>query len=453
MESADKKKEGEPKPANKPVVSWRTVHPVTAAIDKLVDRLRDTRFTARVFLPLVAKNRREEMKRTAETLRRSATTLESSDSDAASVANAVREANQAMRFTRRVMQSHPAELMARGLFLSIFSSFDAFMGELLTALYSLRPELYKSLGGSVELKEVLDAPNIDALKASILQKEIETLRRGSYTEQFDALEGRFGLPMRQWPNWKHFVEASQRRNLITHCDGLVSQQYLQQCMAAGFTRGELPDLNSEIKLPATYFMNACELLIEAGSKLAHTLWRKLIPDELATSDRHLNELAYESLCAEQWHRARMLCEFALNQKKHGSEHGRLSLVVNYAQAIKWSGLETDMRRVLDQEDWTAVAPAFALAHAVLTERYSDAANVMRYLGERSAFPESNYLEWPLFRAFRETAEFEAAYLEIFGHSFAKQAQQNAGVAVAEAAREDPQGAPALPTAAASFGVE
>lgn len=48
-------------------------------------------------------------------------------------------------------------------------------------------------------------------------------------EQFEVLQKRLELKLTEFPHWRRFVEAAQRRNLLTHCDGIVSEQYLSVC--------------------------------------------------------------------------------------------------------------------------------------------------------------------------------------------------------------------------------
>src|SRR5690606_10699525 len=120
-----------------------------------------------------------------------------------------------------------------------------------------------------------------ALKETVLSEEIETFRRKSYSEQFQDLEARFSIhTLKDLPAWKKFVECSQRRNLITHCDGVVSQQYLKECKKAGYSDAELPKAGEEINLSSKYVRESCELLIEIGAKLGIVLWRKCLPHQM-----------------------------------------------------------------------------------------------------------------------------------------------------------------------------
>ena len=68
----------------------------------------------------------------------------------------------------------------------------------------------------------------------MLEKEIESLRRKSYIEQFKELETKFSIKLTKFDRWPYFIESAQRRNLFTHCDGIVSKQYLDVCRDVNF---------------------------------------------------------------------------------------------------------------------------------------------------------------------------------------------------------------------------
>ncbi len=129
-----------------------------------------------------------------------------------------------------------------GLFLALFSAFDAFTGNLIAALFNRRPELFGKINRSVSFSEILSAQSINELKDKVLFDEIEQFRRKSYTEQFDQLSSRFDIKLTDFASWPLFVEASQRRNLITHCDSVVSDQYIAVCNSVGIKGADLPKI-------------------------------------------------------------------------------------------------------------------------------------------------------------------------------------------------------------------
>lgn len=419
---------------------------IAVAIDKLVHRILDIKHAARVFVPAAAQLYEKKLQEIVGDLQDSAEKLE--DPDARARLRAATVVSDLARKVRRLSASQLPNVVENGLFLNLFASFDAFTGDLVRALYLNRPALFSGLPGTLPLENVLAAISLDELKKQVLDEEIEGLRRKSYVEQFAALAQRFDVKLTAFPKWAAFVEASQRRNLLTHCDGVVSDQYIRICKEQGVAPNELPALGAKLRLTAKYLFGTSDLLIEVGVKLGHTLWRKTIPTELEAADEHLKDLLYEAVTNKTYERAKMLGQFALMLPKLSSDVTRKMIIVNYAQALKRSGEETEMRRLLDSVDWSAALTEFRLAYAVLIGDFGRAAELMVAIGPKGQLiSEESYHVWPLFLEYRETKDFEGAYMNLYGYPFFTKVKADAVASSAEAAhsieaekREDDSGA-------------
>lgn len=237
----------------------------------------------------------------------------------------------------RLRNPRVPDVLERGLFLAIFSAFDAFTGDLLRGLYTRKPSLLGSLNKTVSFEEVLAAPSIDVLKQQVLDDDIESLRRKSYVDQFASLATRFDVKLTAFERWPAFVECSQRRNLLTHCDGVVTDQYLAVCRGVGVDVSSLPPAGSHIELGPEYFFTSCELVIEVGIKLGQTLWRKTLPEEIEEADIQVMRTLYEALENRNWKRAKVIGEFAYKQPKVSSDSNKKVILINYVQALKRVG--------------------------------------------------------------------------------------------------------------------
>jgi hypothetical protein len=72
------------------------------------------------------------------------------------------------------------------------------------------------------------------------------------------------------------------------------------------------------------------------------------------------------------------------------------------------------KAAVGSQDWSAHADILKLAHFVLTERFAEAASLMRKLGRKNRPSKAEYLGWPLFEEFRKTPEFLSALQDFFG---------------------------------------
>jgi hypothetical protein len=308
------------------------------------------------------------------------------------------------------------QLVPGSFLVSLVSQFDGFLGRLIRQLFALKPEILNSSENTLTFSQMVAFGSIDAAKEYIVEKEIEAVLRKSHSEQFDWLEKKFGLVLRKnLESWPDFIEVTERRNLFVHANGVVSHQYLEVCANHSCKVEPGTKLGKQLSVNRKYFSGAHDCLLEIGVKLAQVLWRKLSGDDFSEADKSLITICYELLAEGRYRIARRLLDFGVETiKKHSGESRRLTLVVNRAQAYKWSGDEETARRIVNAEDWSALEPKFLLAQAVLLDDFAGATEIMKQIGgEHHQLGALAYREWPLFREIRKTPEFAAAFEEIF----------------------------------------
>ena len=256
--------------------------------------------------------------------------------------------------------------------------------------------------------------SIEAARAHIVEKEVESVLRESHADQFGWMEKKFKVPLRDGLSiWPSFIEVTERRNLFVHTGGEVSDQYLGVCRSHQYDYGKTAKGDS-LKVTPSCFVQAHATTFEIGVKLAHVLWRKLKPEERKLADKNLVIVSYNLLVQEKYNLARSILDFATDVlKKYSSEDYRVRFVVNRAQAYKWSGDEARALEILDSEDFSALSNEFRLADAVLRDDFKRACSLVRVIGANGAVDLDDYREWPLFREFRKHKEFESTILKIF----------------------------------------
>ena len=101
-------------------------------------------------------------------------------------------------------------------------------------------------------------------------------------------------------------------------------------------------------------------------------------------------------------------------KKHHDNEVICILTINKALAHYLSEKKEDCKKVLAKHDWSATNDKFKLAISILNEDYEKAIELMKSIGTSNKHINKDaYREWPLFREFRKTEGFKAAYKEIF----------------------------------------
>lgn len=392
--------------------------PIATVINEYLHRVRDVEDCARKFISVARKDYNAEANTLKEELSECTKVLDE-DSDESNRRAAARALRSLFDRVDRHNNSSVSETLEKSLFVSLFAAYDKFVGDLILVLYRERPELYKNIQREVPLSEALEYESMETFRSAVLDKEIETLKRKSYIDQFADLESRFSLKtLRKFDEWPTFVECSQRRNLFVHCDGVVSPQYMEICKSVGFKLDDDIEPGCFLGIGAKYFFTASRTVLQVAVMLGQTLWRKLLPEDLEKADAHLGSVIFELLERESWSKAIALSKFALDLPKAHSDVDTRIKTVNYAIALKAIGEAKAAQNVMSRIDWSAAAYDFRLANSVLLEDYEEAKSWMEKIGpESELINEMAYHTWPLFREFREQDEFFEAYEKVYGYRY------------------------------------
>jgi hypothetical protein len=327
------------------------------------------------------------------------------------------------RFMRRTQKAELANILVpRGLLVALVSQFDAFVGALIKQLFTLKPAIIDASGKNLTFSQLLEFGSIEAAREFIIEKEIESVLRGSHSDQFDWLETEFKLPLRKdLPAWQVFVEVTERRNLFVHTNGVVTRQYLDVCRKHSCQLPEGTGLGQSLPLTREYFARAYECLLEIGVKLGQVLWRKIQPSEMEKADRNLVAVTYGLISEGRYQLARILLDFATETlPTHSTEDFRLRFVVNRAQTYKWMGEAEKCKAILDAEDWSATNLKFRFACAVLRDDFKEGIEIVKQIGKNDAEVDKHaYREWPLCKELRKLPEFISVFEEIFGEPLNK----------------------------------
>lgn len=310
-----------------------------------------------------------------------------------------------------------SKIIPESLFVALISQYDAFLNRLLKILFEIRPEYINNSERELTYSQLVEFQSLDDAREYIVEKEIETVLRKSHSEQFEYLENKIGIPLtKNLEIWPKFIEITQRRHLYVHSDGIVTNQYLKVCSQFKCNINEVK-VGGRLKVDVKYFISAYACLYELAVKLTHTIWRKLLPDDLNMADRRLNDVCYELMQNGQYMLADDLLEFACDQKKHFNDALKNVYIINKGLSQYLQGNKEKAKEIISNKDWSASSDDFKLANLVLCENYEDCYPLMRKIGTTGEVDKENYKTWPLFKELREKQEFKDVYKEIFGEDY------------------------------------
>ena len=323
------------------------------------------------------------------------------------------------------------KIIPRNFIVSIVSQYDAFLGDLVRIIYDINPNLIRSSEKELNPSDLFNFDSIEDLKLHIVDKEVDSLLREEHLEQLKVLEKRISKVTKNefhltknLPVLKEFVELTQRRNLFVHTNGLVTRQYLDINHKWKF-KGCESSLNDELRAQPEYCENSYRILFEMSVKLTHVLWRKFLPKDRDRADKHLNQIIYDLLVDSEYNLAVIISDFCTNSiKKFSSEQLRKFIVINKAIACKLLDKKDMCNSIIENEDWS-IGNEFKLAKLVLQDKFEDAKRLMIKIGPEDDLLDKNaYNNWPLFKVFRKTKEFQTAYFELFDEEFSLEEIQN-----------------------------
>jgi hypothetical protein len=273
-------------------------------------------------------------------------------------------------------------ILSKSYVVSLVSQYDFFLGRLLRCLFLLKPEILNVSERQLTFAQLIELGSTEKAREFIIEKEIETFLRKSHIDQFSWMENKFSIELRRdLPIWPTFVELTERRNLLVHCNGVVSNQYLQICRENKVGLEKDLKVGDSLEISPEYFFNAFRCIFEIGVKLGHVLWRKVRFDQIEEADVSLIEITYNLLEEGKYKLASILLDFAcLTLKKHASDQTMRIMVINRAQAYRWRENQEECLSIISKEDWSASSNSFKLAVEVLQDNFEKAAQIMRQIG-------------------------------------------------------------------------
>lgn len=311
-------------------------------------------------------------------------------------------------------------LFHQQLIVSLISRYDEFLGEFLKVVLNIHPEWLKTSEKTLTYKELIEMQSIESAISGIIGKEIDNLLRGSHEEQIEFIDSKLKTGLKEhFLRLPDFLEIAERRNLIAHTGGKVSQQYIDRCLSFGYNHSTTPEISESLAIDGDYFTKSFSLCFEIGLRIAQASYRRLFPQELEDADKSLNHLAIKFLTSTEWELAERVCDFDLSipdTLRSGDENEfKYYALINRAIAQKHLG--KDIETGLSGIPWAAFHPKYSMCLHILRDEYKEAKRLMLSPAVVEEVTQHGFRTWPVFRNFRDSAEFKDGYLELFGEEY------------------------------------
>lgn len=303
--------------------------------------------------------------------------------------------------------------------IGMVSKYDGFLGNLMKQIFADKPEILNGSDKDFKVSDILSYTDFHELKDVLVEKEIESLLRKSHVDQFQWLESKLKITLRNFKQFPEFVEIMARRNLFVHCNGVVSRQYISECKKNAVSLPE--DIRPGTKLDADmkYVEKTFKVLFLVGVMLGFVIWHKLRPNESEEIVDGLSDVAYDLIRDGEYHLGLEIIDFALLNKSWAKEiktAQQLVFRVNKALSFHLRNMQDECNKIVDSMDLTAAEPVYHLAAAVLKKDYDNAYRLMDKIGKDEKM-RGNYKTWPLFNKIRQEDAFIAKFKEIYSDDY------------------------------------
>jgi len=302
----------------------------------------------------------------------------------------------------------------RSMFILMVTYYDSLFRELIKIVFCAFPEIISCSEKNIPVSDLFKNEDLQSLKQKIIEKETDSILRGSHADQVKWLESKLKINLRDNSDlWKKFIEITERRNILVHSDGIITEQYLNVCERNEIKLDRGIKKGFEISLNKKYFEESLDVIFEFGLKISQVIRRKINPKEKESADNDLLRISYDLLMNEKYE----MVEKILNYKYlYSSEEFRLYFIINRAIALRDMGKKDESKKIISSNDLSAVDDKFKLAAAVILEQFGEAEKIMKRI-KNSVDMKYAYRWWPLFDEFRKTKYFLRTYKSLFKENF------------------------------------
>lgn len=336
----------------------------------------------------------------------SVATLKDVMSSIVTLEKAVSTTGKAISTTEKAIYHH--KLLYRVSLITLVSTAEWFVSELLHAFFELHPGASGIDKKSLSFKKIKELGSVDGVRTYLLNKKIEDVLRGSIEGWLKFLEEKLNLSMNYIDQEVRdkLVETSQRRNLLVHNGGKVNSIY--QTRVAEHLRWQDP--SDMVEVPEKYLSERIGTFESAFILIGAELWKQ---QKSSDEKRYevLSEITRHHLQAERWEIARSLAQFGMNDKQL-PELNQLIQRFNYWQCQKWLGCFDEVESEVRKIDLSAKEPRFRLGQLALLDNDTDFTNLAKKMIEKKELTKKDLQSWPIFQEMRKTTAFKEAFPDL-----------------------------------------
>jgi hypothetical protein len=296
------------------------------------------------------------------------------------------------------------ELLRRGALFNLWSYFETLLTALVRTHYLLYPGALSER--PIKLAELQKLSSVEEAIAYLATQEAEAVQRPGLEELLKHFE-KLAIDLRPLQPYRNELsEIAQRRNLLTHNQGVVNRTYLEKA-PGDYIKSEGVCLGQRLNVTEDYLIRAIDLIYLCGFILLQQGWRKWDRQSAILADYALLQKGiYQALIDERYEVARGLAEYA-TKLKSVNEAVMRGVIVNQAIALRDINEHQAMRRLLQKHKVETWGLKYQIACHVLQGKDEAFFRLLPQAITSGEIQYANLEQWPLFKPVRSDSRFVA----------------------------------------------
>lgn len=289
--------------------------------------------------------------------------------------------------------------------ISLMSSAEWFISQILHTYYDKYPDSIGTYERQLSLEELKSIGSIDEAIQYLIDVKVEEILRGSIKDWIEHFRKQYKLSMGYLENdMDYLIEAGLKRNILTHNNGIANSLFIKKIPEQFKTnyKNSQPIIIDEKYIDSTITIFEKNLIL-----IASELWKKLEPKD-ESRGRLLIEIAYNNVADKRYKISESLSYFIMCDKLL-PEDDRLIATINYWQSKKWQGKFIDIKKEVNESDFSAKEDKFKLAKYALLDDYDNFFKLLPEILKAEKITTDDLKEWPLFQEIRKTEKYLNEY--------------------------------------------
>lgn len=290
--------------------------------------------------------------------------------------------------------------------ISLVSAAEWFLGQTLDLHFKAFPDIItESSTKNFTYKDLKKFATIQDARDSLVEDKINDVIRSGFIDWIKFLKDKASLNTKRIE--KYIDETHEfflRRNLLVHNQGIINTTYLNNLPKSISNKDEYK-LNDKLTVDREYLIRAITVFEIIFIDISSQVWSKQIKSEEQEEDYFstLNgDIAYPHIQEERYEIAEHICGF-LSKNEKLSEKSRLYATINYWQSVKWQDRYEEIKKEIEETDFSAKGKLFLLVKLALLEKNKDFFSLLpEVLEPKGELPIEAFKEYPVFKVQRKS---------------------------------------------------